>query len=41
MIDDTTGQDPVKRPLRSSFDRYLQDKGKCPVERKTAAVSVV
>ena len=28
MIDDTTGQDPVERPLRSSFDRYLQDKGK-------------
>jgi integrase len=28
MIDDTTGQEPVERPLRSSFDRYLQDKGK-------------
>jgi integrase len=28
MIDDTTGQEPAARPLRSSFDRYLQDKGK-------------
>ena len=28
MIDDTTGQDPAERPLRNSFDRYLQDKGK-------------
>ncbi|WP_255153131.1 tyrosine-type recombinase/integrase [Halorarius halobius] len=28
MIDDTTGQEPGARPLRSSFDRYLQDKGK-------------
>jgi hypothetical protein len=28
MIDDTTGQEPEARPLRSSFDRYLQDKGK-------------
>jgi integrase len=28
MIDDTTGQKPAARPLRSSFDRYLQDKGK-------------
>ena len=28
MIDDTTGQEPTARPLRSSFDRYLQDKGK-------------
>ena len=28
MIDDTTGQEPAVRPLRSSFDRYLQDKGK-------------
>jgi integrase len=27
-IDDTTGQEPAARPLRSSFDRYLQDKGK-------------
>jgi len=28
MIDDTTGQDPSERPLRSSFERYLLDKGK-------------
>ncbi len=28
MIGDTTGQEPAARPLRSSFDRYLQDKGK-------------
>ncbi|SEP23889.1 hypothetical protein SAMN05216388_105117 [Halorientalis persicus] len=28
MIDDTTGQEPAARRLRSSFDRYLQDKGK-------------
>ena len=28
MIDDTTGQDPAEQPLRNSFDRYLQDKGK-------------
>ncbi|QGX93357.1 site-specific integrase (plasmid) [Haloplanus rallus] len=28
MIDDTTGQEPAAGPLRSSFDRYLQDKGK-------------
>ena len=28
MIDDTTGREPAARPLRSSFDRYLQDKGK-------------
>jgi integrase len=28
MIDDTTGQEAAARPLRSSFDRYLQDKGK-------------
>ena len=28
MIDDTTGQEPAARPLRSFFDRYLQDKGK-------------
>jgi integrase len=28
VIDDTTGQEPAARPLRSSFDRYLQDKGK-------------
>jgi integrase len=28
MIDDTAGQEPAARPLRSSFDRYLQDKGK-------------
>ncbi len=28
MIDDSTGQEPAARPLRSSFDRYLQDKGK-------------
>ncbi|MBB6647766.1 phage integrase SAM-like domain-containing protein [Halobellus ruber] len=28
MIDDSTGQEPAARLLRSSFDRYLQDKGK-------------
>jgi len=28
MIDDTTAQEPAARPMRSSFDRYLQDKGK-------------
>jgi hypothetical protein len=28
MIDDTAGQEPAARPLRSSFDRYLQDKDK-------------
>jgi integrase len=28
MIDDTSSQEPAARPLRSSFDRYLQDKGK-------------
>jgi integrase len=28
MIDDTTGQEAAARPLRSSFERYLQDKGK-------------
>lgn len=28
MIDDKTGQEAAARPLRSSFDRYLQDKGK-------------
>ena len=28
MTDDTTRQEPAARPLRSSFDRYLQDKGK-------------
>jgi len=28
MIDDTTGQEAAARLLRSSFDRYLQDKGK-------------
>ena len=28
MIDDTTGSEAAARPLRSSFDRYLQDKGK-------------
>jgi len=28
MIDDTSGQEAAARPLRSSFDRYLQDKGK-------------
>jgi len=28
MIDDTTDQESAARPLRSSFDRYLQDKGK-------------
>ncbi|WP_338737906.1 tyrosine-type recombinase/integrase [Haloplanus salilacus] len=28
MIDDTTGQEPETRPLRSSFELYLQDKSK-------------
>jgi hypothetical protein len=28
MIDDTTAQERAARPLRSSFERYLQDKGK-------------
>jgi len=28
MIDDATGQEATARPLRSSYDRYLQDKGK-------------
>ena len=28
MIDDTSVQDRTNRPLRSSFERYLQDKGK-------------
>ena len=28
MIDDTSSQEAATRPLRSSFDRYLQDKGK-------------
>jgi integrase len=28
MIDDTSSQEAAARPLRSSFDRYLQDKGK-------------
>jgi len=28
MIDDSTDQDRARRPLRSSFERYLQDKGK-------------
>ena len=28
MIDGTTSQEPAARLLRSSFDRYLQDKGK-------------
>jgi integrase len=28
MIDDTTGREAAARPLRSSFERYLQDKGK-------------
>jgi integrase len=28
MIDDITGEEPTVRPLRSSFERYLQDKGK-------------
>ena len=28
MIDDTTAQERAAQPLRSSFERYLQDKGK-------------
>jgi hypothetical protein len=28
MIDDTSSQEAATRPLRSSFDRYLQDRGK-------------
>jgi hypothetical protein len=28
MIDDITGQEPTVWPLRSSFNRYFQDKGK-------------
>ena len=28
MIDDTTAQERATRLLRSSFERYLQDKGK-------------
>jgi hypothetical protein len=28
MIDDTTAQERAVRPLGSSFERYLQDKGK-------------